>query len=130
MTHILPKKHSDILKLVKSKKIPSDISPKEREKIDILHNLKNDEYITGIIDEYYSNVITDNLRITIKGENALANTKLKRLINNPWFIKIIGGLILLAILLFFFQPWQHSIQEKKLQQKKALQSQKQHTLDK
>lgn len=97
MTPILPKKHSDILKLVKNEKIHSDIPTIEREKIDILYNLKNDGYITGIIEKYYNNVVTDNLRITIKGENALTNKK-----PTPhWYFNpfLIAGLLLVASLI-------------------------------
>lgn len=50
-------------------------------------------------------------------------SKLKQLICNPLSIAIIGGLIVGAILIFVFQPWQQSIQEKKLKPKEVQQSQ-------
>lgn len=47
---------------------------------------------------------------------------LKRLIG-PLLITIIGGLIVGAIIIFVFQPWQQSTQEGQLKQKEAQQSQ-------
>ena len=108
MIHNLSKKYLDILELAKNGKIPTDLPSEEREKIDILRNLINDEYLTGKIKQVYSYVVINNLRITIKGENALVMTEAKHTLNtiekkisnksNNWHNKPLGKITIGVII--------------------------------
>ena len=88
--------------------IPSHLPNEEELKISTLEKLELDGYIICEIKQIYSNVLINNLAITLKGENALSNSLLKNkllsaihnITSRTWsFILIIAATVIGGILL-------------------------------